>query len=384
MEHVVFYPARDGSPAFRRLGSLEEAVRFVEHLRNAEGVADVSVHTLTELPLAFKTWYRVEVPAAAGPALVPSPASPAAPAPAAGHAGAQAPDAPPLTAGVAEATEPAAVDVPLVLEPVRPVPALALVVPADDLPLRAEQSDLDPPTGTPDGVEHAGTLAALPDVVEQAATLAALPAVVEHEGIPAALPDVVEQTATPAVTPAVIGLASDGQPFAPEPAAVESPFHLVPPSGPPFAMPLAGVPSLDVFPQDLPTSAGPGTELSAGQPGQHPLESAGQLFGQQVGQQPEEQPGEHSVEQAGQLFGEQSGQQPGDQDRQQPAEQGGQHPGDQDRQQPAEQAGQQPSEQDGQQGEQPATEQESAPALYAVVSHNGHKPDAPASLGFFA
>jgi hypothetical protein len=62
MEHVVFFPAHDGSPAFRRVASLEEAVRLVEHLRNTEGVDTVSVHALTEVPLAFKAYYRVEMP----------------------------------------------------------------------------------------------------------------------------------------------------------------------------------------------------------------------------------------------------------------------------------------------------------------------------------
>ncbi len=65
MEHVVFFPAHDGSPAFRRLPSLEEAVRLVEHLRNVEGVSEVSCHTLTEVPLAFRAYYKVEVPSAA-------------------------------------------------------------------------------------------------------------------------------------------------------------------------------------------------------------------------------------------------------------------------------------------------------------------------------
>jgi hypothetical protein len=63
MEHVVFFPAHDGTPAFRRVSSLDDAVRLVEHLRNVENVAEVSVHALTEVPLAFKAFYRVEVPA---------------------------------------------------------------------------------------------------------------------------------------------------------------------------------------------------------------------------------------------------------------------------------------------------------------------------------
>lgn len=70
-EHVVFYPSADGGPAFRRLPSLEEAVRFVEHLRNVEGVSEVSVYALAEVPLAFRPYYRVEVSAAA-----PAPAGP--------------------------------------------------------------------------------------------------------------------------------------------------------------------------------------------------------------------------------------------------------------------------------------------------------------------
>ncbi|MDQ1699128.1 MAG: hypothetical protein QOG34_991 [Frankiaceae bacterium] len=95
MEHVVFYPALDGAPAFRRFASLDEAVRFVEHLRNAEGVSEVSVHTLAPVPLAFRAYYKVEVPQDDAPAapvaevaevpVVPAPSEPVydVPAPAA-------------------------------------------------------------------------------------------------------------------------------------------------------------------------------------------------------------------------------------------------------------------------------------------------------------
>jgi len=89
MEHVVFFPAHDGSPAFRRVASLEEAVRLVEHLRNMEGVDDVSVHALTPVPLEFKAYYRVEMPpvvldgpAAAVPAVAPAEGAAEEPAPA--------------------------------------------------------------------------------------------------------------------------------------------------------------------------------------------------------------------------------------------------------------------------------------------------------------
>ena len=78
MEHVVFFPAADGT-AFRRLPSLEEAVRLVEHLRNVEGVGDVSLHALTEVPLSFRAYYRVEVPTAVVAGLSAVPGQPSAP-----------------------------------------------------------------------------------------------------------------------------------------------------------------------------------------------------------------------------------------------------------------------------------------------------------------
>lgn len=76
MEHVVFYPALDGAPAFRRFASLDDAVRFVEHLRNAEGVSEVSVHTLSPVPLAFRAYYKVEMPQDAPVAETPAPSEP--------------------------------------------------------------------------------------------------------------------------------------------------------------------------------------------------------------------------------------------------------------------------------------------------------------------
>src|SRR3954451_24161843 len=76
MEHVVFHPGPDGSPAFRRFGSLEDAVRFVEHLRNAEGVSEVSVHALAPVPVAFRAYYKVEVPESAPTLDIPAPAEP--------------------------------------------------------------------------------------------------------------------------------------------------------------------------------------------------------------------------------------------------------------------------------------------------------------------
>lgn len=140
MEHVVFFPTPDGAPAFRRVASLEDAVRLVEHLRNVEGVSSVSVHTLAEVPLAFRAYYRVEIPAEAG-----APVVPAQP-----------------TAEVVEvavepvaelAPEPAVEPVAVAVEP-EPVPALALV---EDVPV--EEPVLVSSNGHKDGPASLGFFA---------------------------------------------------------------------------------------------------------------------------------------------------------------------------------------------------------------------------------
>ena len=94
VEHVVFFPAPDGSPAFRRLPSLEEAVDFVEHLRNEQEIREVSIHALNEVPLAFRTVYRVEVAGSVPTPAEPESADAIAPADADASAGESAADLP--------------------------------------------------------------------------------------------------------------------------------------------------------------------------------------------------------------------------------------------------------------------------------------------------
>jgi hypothetical protein len=128
MEHVVFFPGPDGSPAFRRTGSLEEAVRFVEHLRNAEGVGEVSVHALSEVPLAFRTYVRVEVPGEAAQPVAEAQAEVAQPV-------AELPVEP-----VAFPVEPVESVEPVAEAPVEPLPVLAEdIVPA----ARSEEPSLN-------------------------------------------------------------------------------------------------------------------------------------------------------------------------------------------------------------------------------------------------
>ena len=109
MPHMVIFRSTEGKPGYHQAETLEEAVRFVEHLRNQENVPDARIFRMQEVPIEFKTYVRVEVasvdeaaPPAAAPAAPAAPA-PAAPAAAAAPAPAAAPPAP-----MAEEPKPAA------------------------------------------------------------------------------------------------------------------------------------------------------------------------------------------------------------------------------------------------------------------------------------
>lgn len=115
MEHVVFFPAHDGTPAFRRVASLEDAVRLVEHLRNVEGISEVSVHALAEVPLAFRTVIKVELPGA-----VDVPAQPVAE-----EAAAEPAAEPEVEATVVDAVADAPVDAPVLEAVADAEPAMA-------------------------------------------------------------------------------------------------------------------------------------------------------------------------------------------------------------------------------------------------------------------
>ena len=71
MSYMVNFRSSEGKPGYHPTDTLEEAVRFVEHLRNQEQVDDARVWRLQEVPLEVKTYYKVEVVTAApdtGPA----------------------------------------------------------------------------------------------------------------------------------------------------------------------------------------------------------------------------------------------------------------------------------------------------------------------------
>lgn len=78
MEHVVFWPGADGTQAFERTPSLDEAIQVVSRLRNDDGIEGARVYQLTEVPLKVRVEYKIEVPAETA---APAPAPAADPAP---------------------------------------------------------------------------------------------------------------------------------------------------------------------------------------------------------------------------------------------------------------------------------------------------------------
>lgn len=61
MEHLVRFLSAEGREGSHSAPSLEEAIAFVERLRNTEGATQVGLYQLTEIPIEFRTYYRVEV-----------------------------------------------------------------------------------------------------------------------------------------------------------------------------------------------------------------------------------------------------------------------------------------------------------------------------------
>ena len=61
MAHLVIFRTTDGKPAYHQSEALDDAVRFVEHLRNEEQVTDARIFTMSEVPIEFKVQWRVEV-----------------------------------------------------------------------------------------------------------------------------------------------------------------------------------------------------------------------------------------------------------------------------------------------------------------------------------
>lgn len=61
MEHQVRFLTAEGREAHHTAENLDEALRFVERLRNTEGATNVRVFRTQEIPIEFRTYYKVEL-----------------------------------------------------------------------------------------------------------------------------------------------------------------------------------------------------------------------------------------------------------------------------------------------------------------------------------
>ena len=78
---MVIFRRPEGKAGYHQADGVEDAVRFVERLRNQENVTDAHIFRMEEVPIEVRTYYRVEVatgaPDAAPAAAAPAPAPPA-------------------------------------------------------------------------------------------------------------------------------------------------------------------------------------------------------------------------------------------------------------------------------------------------------------------
>jgi hypothetical protein len=71
---MVVFRSSEGKPGYHQVEALDDAVKFVERLRNQENVTEARIFLMQEVPIEFKTYYRVEVGASSedGDAAVPA------------------------------------------------------------------------------------------------------------------------------------------------------------------------------------------------------------------------------------------------------------------------------------------------------------------------
>lgn len=117
-QHMVIFQNPEGDPGYNQFESIDEAVSFVEKIRNEQSIDSIRIFELDEVKFDLKPYYKVELLAlksgAPAPTAAPSPAAPApapapsAPAPAAAAPAAPAPSAPAPAAPAPSAPAPSA------------------------------------------------------------------------------------------------------------------------------------------------------------------------------------------------------------------------------------------------------------------------------------
>ena len=110
MSHMVIFQTPDGNPGYNQFETLDEAVRFVEKLRNEQSVETARMFALEEVTFDFKPYFRVQLdpPAVTSGQRTEAPAAPSSPSP----QSAPAPSTPSATNGQAPYSPPTAAPAP--------------------------------------------------------------------------------------------------------------------------------------------------------------------------------------------------------------------------------------------------------------------------------
>lgn len=131
-QHMVIFQNPEGDPGYNQFESIEEAVSFVEKIRNEQNIDSIRIFELDEVKFDLKPYYKVELLAlkAGSPAPAPAPAAAPAPAPAPAPAAPAPAPAPAPAAAPAPAPEPA----PAPAEPASPFAAPSSPEPSSGFP----------------------------------------------------------------------------------------------------------------------------------------------------------------------------------------------------------------------------------------------------------
>ena len=71
---MVSYRGSDGAESYHQTDELSEAIGFVEHLRNDEGIDHARIFKLEELSFEYRPYYRVELASSSPPPQAEAPA----------------------------------------------------------------------------------------------------------------------------------------------------------------------------------------------------------------------------------------------------------------------------------------------------------------------
>ena len=79
MSHMVIFRSSDGKAGYHQADALDEAVSYVERMRNAEGVEQARIFRLEEVRFEFRPYFHVQMTEAAPAGVGGDTSSPVAP-----------------------------------------------------------------------------------------------------------------------------------------------------------------------------------------------------------------------------------------------------------------------------------------------------------------